>query len=129
MSQERAATTPWSTSTFQSELNDAVGIWKFFLIQVSRQSPRSFVRHSYRKRHRLDRRPIIARSYWIPGSYALALSEKGDSFLRLLKHKGFREENMTKVGLYAIGTSTTLESNKSHKEMVYGPTSNPGGIP
>src|SRR5215467_506639 len=53
------------------------------------------------------------RSYWIPGSYALALSEKGDSFLRLLKHKGFREENMTKVGLYAIGTSTTLESNKS----------------
>src|SRR5215510_7285249 len=53
------------------------------------------------------------RSYWIPGSYALALSEKGDSFLRLLKHKGFREENMTKVGLYAIGTYTTLESNKS----------------
>jgi hypothetical protein len=41
------------------------------------------------------------------------LSEKGNSFLRLLKNKGFREESMTKVGLYAIGTSTTLESNKS----------------
>jgi hypothetical protein len=53
------------------------------------------------------------RSYWIPGSYAPALSEKGNSFLRLLKNKGFREESMTKVGLYAIGTSTTLESNKS----------------
>jgi hypothetical protein len=32
----------------------------------------------------------------------------------VLKNKDFREENMTKVGLYAIGTSTTLESNKSH---------------
>ena len=53
------------------------------------------------------------RSYWIPESYAPALSEKGNSFLRLLKNKGFREESMTKVGLYAIGTSTTLESNKS----------------
>jgi len=30
-----------------------------------------------------------------------------------LKNKGFKEERMTKVGLYAIGTSTTLESNKS----------------
>src|SRR6516165_7527680 len=53
------------------------------------------------------------RSYWIPGSYAPALSEKGNSFLRLLKNKGFREESMTKVGVDAIGTSTTLESNKS----------------
>jgi hypothetical protein len=34
-------------------------------------------------------------------------------FLRLLNHKGFKEESMTKVELYAIGTSTTLESNKS----------------
>jgi hypothetical protein len=41
------------------------------------------------------------------------LSEKGNSFLRLLKNKGFREESMTKVGVDAIGTSTTLESNKS----------------
>jgi hypothetical protein len=53
------------------------------------------------------------RSYWIPGSYAPALSEKRDSFLRLLKNKGFKEERTTKVGLYAIGKSTTLESNKS----------------
>ena len=53
------------------------------------------------------------RSYWIPGAYAPTLSEKRNSFLRLLKKKGFKEESMTKVGLYAIGTSTTLESNKS----------------
>jgi hypothetical protein len=32
-----------------------------------------------------------------------------------LKNKGFKEERMTKVGLYAIDKSTTLESNKSHK--------------
>jgi hypothetical protein len=56
---------------------------------------------------------IAIRSSWIPGSYAPALSEKGDSLLRPLKNKGFREERMTKVGLYAIGKSTTLESNKS----------------
>jgi hypothetical protein len=54
------------------------------------------------------------RSYWIPGAYAPALSEQHKSFLRLLKDKGFEEESMTKVGLYALGTSTTLESNKSH---------------
>jgi hypothetical protein len=53
------------------------------------------------------------RSYWIPGSYAPALPEKCNSFLRLLKNKGFKKESMTKVGLYTIGTSTTLESNKS----------------
>jgi hypothetical protein len=41
------------------------------------------------------------------------LSEKHNSFLRLLKKKGFKKESMTTVGLYAIGTSTTLESNKS----------------
>jgi hypothetical protein len=53
------------------------------------------------------------RSYWIPGAYAPALSEKRNAFLRLLKNKGFKKESMTKVGLYAISTSTTLESNKS----------------
>jgi hypothetical protein len=31
-----------------------------------------------------------------------------------LKKKGFKEERVTKVGGYAIVTSTTLESNKSH---------------
>ena len=41
------------------------------------------------------------------------LSKKRNSFLSLLKNKGFKEERMTKVGLYAIGKSTTLESNKS----------------
>src|SRR5215470_3136546 len=57
--------------------------------------------------------PFGRRSYWIPGSYALALSEKPNSFLRPLKKKGFKEKRRTKVGFYAIGTSTTLESNKS----------------
>jgi hypothetical protein len=56
---------------------------------------------------------IGKRSYWIPGSYAPVLSKKHNSFLSLLKNKGFKEERMTKVGLYAIGKSTTLESNKS----------------
>jgi len=56
---------------------------------------------------------FLRRSYWIPGSYAPALSEKRSSFLRLLKNRGFKEERMTKIKLYAIGTSTTLESNKS----------------
>ncbi len=41
------------------------------------------------------------------------LSKNRNSFLRLLKNKGFKEERMTKVGLYAIDKSTTLESNKS----------------
>jgi hypothetical protein len=45
------------------------------------------------------------------------LSEKRNAFLRPLKNKGFKEESMTKVGLYAIGKSTTLESNKSLKAM------------
>ena len=35
-------------------------------------------------------------------------------YLRPLKKKGFKEERVTTIGLYAIGTSTTLESNKSH---------------
>jgi len=30
-----------------------------------------------------------------------------------LKNQGFTEESLAKVGLYAISTSTTLESNKS----------------
>src|SRR4029453_2753137 len=58
-------------------------------------------------------RPISGRSYWIPGSYAPTLSENHNSFFRLLKNKDFKEESMTKVELYVIGTSTTLESNKS----------------
>ena len=57
---------------------------------------------------------MVSRSYWIPGAYAPPLSEKHNLFLRLLQKKGFKEENMTKVRLYAIGQSTPLESNKSH---------------
>ena len=41
------------------------------------------------------------------------LSDHRTSCLRLLKKKGFKEERLTKVGLYAIGKSTTLESKKS----------------
>jgi hypothetical protein len=41
------------------------------------------------------------------------LSEKHNSFLRLLKNKGFKAERGTKNGLYPIGTFTTLESNKN----------------
>jgi hypothetical protein len=41
------------------------------------------------------------------------LSEKRNSFFRLWKTKGFKEESMAKVGLYAIGTAAILESNKS----------------
>src|SRR5712691_5252035 len=36
-----------------------------------------------------------------------------NSFLRPLKNKGFKEETVTKIGLYDIVKSTTLESNKS----------------
>ena len=59
------------------------------------------------------------RSSWMPGSYAPALSEKGNAFLRLLKHQGCKEESMTKVRVYAIGTSTTLESNKSQARLEF----------
>ena len=41
------------------------------------------------------------------------LSEKRSAFSGLLKNKGLKEERTTKVGLDAIDTSTTLESNKS----------------
>ena len=34
-----------------------------------------------------------------------ALSEKHNSFLRLLKKKGFKEEKVTTIGLYDIGKS------------------------
>jgi len=35
------------------------------------------------------------------------------SFLRPLKNKGLQEEIVTKIGLYDLVTSTTLESDKS----------------
>ena len=37
------------------------------------------------------------------------------SFLRPLKNKGFKEETVTKIGLYDIVKSTILESNRSQK--------------
>jgi hypothetical protein len=57
--------------------------------------------------------PSVERSDWMPGSYAPASSEKRNSFLRPLKNKGFQGGRKTKVGLDAIGKSTTLASNKS----------------
>jgi hypothetical protein len=48
------------------------------------------------------------------------LSEKRNSFLRLLKNKAFKEESRTKNGVYAIGEFTTLESNKSHFDKLSG---------
>jgi len=49
----------------------------------------------------------------MPGAYAATDSEKRSSFLRPLKNNGCKEETGTKMLLYAIGTSTTLESNTS----------------
>ena len=43
------------------------------------------------------RATILGRSYWIPGSYAPAVSEKLNAFLRLLNKKGFTKESMTTV--------------------------------
>jgi hypothetical protein len=53
--------------------------------------------------------------------YAPTLSENHNAFLRLLKKKGFKEERVTKVGLDYIGTSTTLESNKSLSQFPRAP--------
>ena len=41
------------------------------------------------------------------------MSEKRNSFLRPLKQKGFPKKIVTKAGVYDLGISTTLESNKS----------------
>ena len=57
---------------------------------------------------------IAERSYWIPGSSPSLVFKKLRSFLRPLKNKGFQKEIMTKIGLYDLVKSTTLESNKSH---------------
>jgi hypothetical protein len=43
------------------------------------------------------------------------VSEKRNSFLKLLKNKAFKKERRTKNGGYAIGECTTLESNKSQE--------------
>jgi hypothetical protein len=44
--------------------------------------------------------------------------------LKPLKNKGFKEKRITKVGWYAIGKSTPLESNKSqHCILMEGTTS------
>jgi hypothetical protein len=40
-------------------------------------------------------------------------SKNRSSFLRPLKNKGFKEEIVTKIGVYDILKSTPLESNKS----------------
>jgi hypothetical protein len=45
-----------------------------------------------------------------------------------LKNKGFKEERITKVGWYAIGKSTTLESNKSLRLYQYCAGLGPGPL-
>ena len=46
------------------------------------------------------------------------LSEKRNSFSGLLKNKGLKEESKTTVGWDTIDTSTTLDSNKSHRDKL-----------
>jgi hypothetical protein len=57
------------------------------------------------------------RSYWIPGSSAPTWSEKGNAFVRPLTKKGFKEERVTTMRLDDLGTSTTLESDKSQGRL------------
>jgi hypothetical protein len=51
-------------------------------------------------------------------SYAPPWSEKRTSLLKAIEKKGFKEERVTTMRLDAIGTSTTLESNKSPVDFV-----------
>ena len=55
----------------------------------------------------LDSRGVIGQSLLLDagGLMLQALSEKHNSFLRLLKKKGFKEERVTTIGLYDIDTS------------------------
>ncbi len=46
-------------------------------------------------------------------------STNRNSFLRPLKNKGFKEATVTKIGLHDIVKSTTLESNKSQKNLLF----------
>ena len=55
----------------------------------------------------------MRRSYWIPGSYTSLLSKNRNVILSPLKSKGSKEEIVTKIGLYYLLKSTTLESTKS----------------
>src|SRR5215831_13100531 len=47
-----------------------------------------------RRQNRSD--AMRKRCYWVPGAYAPLLSEKRNSFLKLLKNKAFKEERRTK---------------------------------
>ena len=53
----------------------------------------------------------------MPGTDALALSEKHNVFLWLLHNKGFKKERMTQIRLDAIGTSTPLASRASFARL------------
>jgi hypothetical protein len=56
---------------------------------------------------------------WIKSSLGSRVVRKAQLlFLRRQKHKGFKEASRTKVGLDAIGTSTPLDSNKSHGGVI-----------
>src|SRR6516164_431370 len=55
----------------------------------------------------------LGRSYWIPGSSTPTASEKRSPFVRPWKQKEFQESGVTTSALDDLGTSTTLQSNKS----------------
>ena len=54
----------------------------------------------------------------MPGSSAPTVSEQCRAFFRPLHKKGCKEERVTSMRLNNLSTSTTLESNKSHKNLV-----------
>src|SRR5262249_4415093 len=57
------------------------------------------------------------RSYWIPGSYAPALSEKPNAFLRLLKNKGFKEKSITKVAQF-LGVCSSAKTCEMDENLL-----------
>ena len=71
-----------------------------------------------RRSSRVNVMPNSRHSYWIPGSYTPTASEKRSPFLRPLQKKVFQERGVTTIELYDLGTSTTLESNKSQPSNV-----------
>src|SRR5262249_2559453 len=79
----------WPASEHTEPLNTMIINRRRFLDRL-RLGPRW---HAIQQ-HLFDRvitMPFYRRSYWIPGSYAPALSEKRRAFLRSLKKKGFKE--------------------------------------
>ena len=64
--------------------------------------------------------PIFTRASWLPGSAVSLWSTPPQVWLSPWKRQGFKEEIVTTIGWYALRTSTTLESKKSHQVMKEG---------